>query len=145
MSLDDNKRLVLRTYEELVMGGNFDNLEELVHDDYVDYTQPPGWPTDRAGLQLQVEYFRRAFPDIHVRFEEMIAEGDLVIHRQIMSGTHRGEFFGIAPTGNHVEMAGFHLFRIKDGKLIEHRANNDDIGMLRQLGAIPAEPEQVEV
>ncbi len=145
MSLDDNKRLVRRVYDEMVMGGHFDNLEELIHDDYVDYTQPPGWPMDREGLRLQVEYFRRAFPDIHVQFEEMIAEGDLVIHRQIMSGTQRGEFFGIVPTGNHVEMAGYHMLRIKDGKLIEHRAVNDDLGMLRQLGVIPAEPDQVEV
>jgi predicted ester cyclase len=145
MSTEENKRLVRRAYQEFVMEGNFEHIEELIHDDYVDYTQPPGWPTDRAGLQLQVEYFRTAFPDMHVTFEEMIAEGDLVMHRQVMSGTHRGEFFGIAPTGNHVQMPGFHLFRIKDGKLIEHRATNDDLGMMRQLGAIPAEPDHVEV
>jgi predicted ester cyclase len=144
MSTEENKDLVRRAYQELVMQGNFDNIVDLVHDDYVDFTQPPGWPTDRAGLQFQVEYFRSAFPDIHVRFFEMIAEGDVVIHRQVMSGTHRGEFFGIAPTGNRVEMSGFHLFRIKDAKLIEHHCNNDDLGMLRQLGAIPAEPDRVE-
>ncbi len=145
MSTAEHKRTVLRAYQEMVMSGNFDNISEIVHDDYIDYTQPPGWATDRTGLQFQVEYFRNAFPDIHVEFFEMISEDDVVIHRQIMSGTHQGDFFGIAPTGNHVEMAGYHMFRLKDGKLIEHRAVNDDLGMLRQLGAIPAEPAQVEV
>ncbi len=145
MSLEDNKCLVRRVYEELVMGGHFDKLEELVHEDYVDYTQPPGWPTDRAGLKLQLQYFRAAFPDIRVRIEEMVAEGDLVMYRQLMCGTHKGEFFGIAPTGNHVEMPGLHMLRIRDGKLVEHRATNDDLGMLRQLGVIPAEPGHVEL
>ena len=145
MSTEANKIVVRRAYEELVMSGNFDALEEIVHEDYVDYTQPPGWPTDRAGLEQQVRYFRSAFPDIHVTLEDMTSEGDVVFHRQTMRGTHLGEFFGIAPTGRKVEMTGMHLFRVADGKLIEHRANNDDLGMLRQLGAIPEPAEQAAV
>lgn len=140
MSTQANKDLVRRAYAELVMEGNFAHLEEFCHEDYVDHTQPPGWPTDRAGLQQQVLYFRGAFPDINVTLEDMVAEDDLVTHRQTMRGTHLGEFFGIPPTGRPVEMTGMHLFRVADGKLIEHRANNDDLGMLRQLGAIPAPP-----
>jgi steroid delta-isomerase-like uncharacterized protein len=138
MSTEANKALIRRGYEEMVMGGNFDNLEELFHDDYVDHTQPPGWPTDRDGLRKLVEYFRSAFPDIHVTIEDIVAEGDIVMHRQTMRGTHLGEFFGIPPTGKSVVMTGTHLFRVADGKLIEHHANNDDLGMLRQLGAIPS-------
>lgn len=138
LSIEANKAVVRRAYDELVMAGDFSNLAEIVHEDYMDHTQPPGWATDRAGLQHQIAYFRSAFPNIHVTLEDMIAEGDLVMHRQTMRGTHLGEFFGIPPTGTVVEMTGMHLFRIADGKLIEHRANNDDLGMLRQLGAIPA-------
>lgn len=137
MSPEANKALVRRVYEELIDKGNLDAVEDLFHEKYVDYTQPPDWPTDRAGLRQQVSYFRSAFPDIHVTIEEMIAEGDLVAHRQTMRGTHRGEFFGIEPTGNKVTMTGSHFFRVADGKIIEHRANNDDLGMLRGLGAIP--------
>jgi predicted ester cyclase len=144
MSPEENKALVLRAYDEMVMAGNFDNLEEIVHDDYVDHTQPPGWPMDREGLRRQISYFRSAFPDIHMTFDEMISEGDLVAHRQTMRGTHSGEFFGIQPTGRQVEMKGSHFFRIADGKLIEHHANNDDLGLLRQLGAIPAEQTEEE-
>jgi steroid delta-isomerase-like uncharacterized protein len=141
MSTAANKALVSRGYDELVMSGNFDNIAVLFHEDYVDHTQPPGWPTDRAGLQTLVEYFRSAFPDIHVTIEAIVAEDDLVMHRQTMRGTHLGEFFGIPPTGNRVEMSGMHQWRFADGRIIEHHANNDDLGMLRQLGAIPSPVE----
>ncbi|MGH6944446.1 MAG: ester cyclase [Geminicoccaceae bacterium] len=138
MSTEANKALVRRGYEEMVVGGNFDHLEEWFHDDYVDHTQPPDWPTDREGLRKLLEYFRSAFPDIHVTIEDMVAEGDIVMHRQTMRGTHLGEFFGIPPTGRAVAMTGMHQWRFVDGKIIEHHANNDDLGMLRQLGAIPS-------
>jgi steroid delta-isomerase-like uncharacterized protein len=140
MSTQENKDLVRRAYSEMVMEGNFDHLEEMCHEDYFDHTQPPGWPTDREGLKQQVSYFRSAFPDINVTLEDIIAEGNVVMLRQTMRGTHLGEFFGIPPTGTSVEMDGMHLFRFADGKLVEHRANNDDLGMLRQLGAIPSPP-----
>lgn len=138
MSTTSNKELVRRAYEELVNRGNYDCLEAFCHEEYYDYTQPPGWPTDRAGLHRQLQYFRSAFPDINVTFQDIIAEDDVVMLRQTMRGTHLGEFFGIPPTGKPVAMTGSHLFRIKDGKLVEHHANNDDLGMLRQLGAIPS-------
>ena len=137
MSTSENKALVKRAYTEILMQGNFENFESLIHDDFVDHTQPPGWPTDREGLRQQVLYFRSAFPDIHVTFDDMICEGDTVMHRQTMRGTHLGEFFGIAPTGVKVTHRGCHLWRVKDGKLVEHHATNDDLGMLQQLGAIP--------
>jgi steroid delta-isomerase-like uncharacterized protein len=137
MSLADNKILVQRCFDELINKGNFALLEELVHPDYVDYTLPPGWPTDRAGLRQQIAYFRSAFPDLQVTVEEMVAEGDTVAERQTMRGTHQGEFFGIPPTGRQVTMTGSHFFRVAEGKLLEHRANNDDLGLLQQLGALP--------
>jgi steroid delta-isomerase-like uncharacterized protein len=138
MSTEANKTLVRRLFEEVVVSGKLDSLEELIHEDYVDYTQPPGWPTDRAGLGQLVLYFHSAFPDIHVTIHEIIAEEDLVAERQTFRAFHRGEFFGIPATGRRVEMSGTHFFRIANGKIIEHRANNDDLGMLRQLGVIPS-------
>ena len=142
MSTQSNKDLVRRAYAEMVNQGTYVHLDEFCHEDYVDHTQPPGWPTDRAGLQRQLLYFRTAFPDINVTLDTIIAEDDVVVVRQTMRGTHMGEFFGIPPAGQRVEMAGMHLFRIADGKLIEHCANNDDLGMLRQLGAIPSQAEE---
>jgi steroid delta-isomerase-like uncharacterized protein len=145
MSTQLNKEVVRRAYTELVNEGNYENIEDICHEDYFDHTQPPGWPTDREGLRQQLLYFRTAFPDINVTFEAIIAEDDVVMLRQTMRGTHLGEFFGIPPTGKQVAMTGMHLFRILDGRLVEHQANNDDLGLLRQLGAIPAPVTETSV
>jgi predicted ester cyclase len=74
----------------------------------------------------------------------MIAEGDKVVTRFTMRGTHQGEFMGIAPTGRRVEMTGIDIIRFSDGKMVEHWGNTDDLGMMQQLGVIP-EPGQEEV
>jgi steroid delta-isomerase-like uncharacterized protein len=138
MSTEAHKAMVRRAWEEMMNDGNTENLEAFFHEDYVDHTQPPDWPTDREGLRQLVTYLRVAFPDIHVTLHDMTAEGDLVMHRKTMRATHLGDFHGIAPTGRRVEMTGTHTWRFSAGKIIEHRANNDDLGMLRQLGAIPS-------
>ena len=138
MSTDENKALVRRAYEELVNRGNLAHIEELVHEDYVDHTHAPGWPTDREGLRQQVAYFRSAFPDLHVTLEELIAEGDTVAVRQTMRGTHRGEFFGIPPTGRQVAVTGISLYRVANGKIVEEWWQEDLLGLMQQLGAIPA-------
>jgi predicted ester cyclase len=143
MSINENKALVRRAYDEILENGIYDRIQEIVHDDFVDHTNPPGWPTDREGLLQVAVHFRSAFPDIKVTFDDVVCEGDTVMHRQTMRGTHLGEFFGIPPTGTRVTYAGCHLWRVKDGKLIEHHATNDDLGLLRQLGVIPAEEAAV--
>jgi steroid delta-isomerase-like uncharacterized protein len=144
----ENKALVRRAYDELLEQGIFDNIERLVHEEFVDHTNPPGWATDRKGLQQLCEYFRSAFPDIKVVFDDVVCEGDTVMLRQTMRGTHLGEFFGIPATGKQVTYRGSHLWRILDGRLVEHQATNDDLGMMQQLGVIAAtgaEAEEVPV
>ncbi len=77
-----------------------------------------------------------AFPDVHMDVEDMIAEGDKVVARVSVSGTHQGEFMGIDPTGNRVTITGIDILRIVDGKVVEHWGNFDDLGMLQQLGVM---------
>ena len=89
------------------------------------------------GHNAIVSLFRRVFPDLQWRIEEMVAEGDRVVARTTMSGTQQGEFFGIPPAGRRVTMSGIHMLRVADGKLIEHWGNNDDPGMMQQLGVLP--------
>ena len=81
---------------------------------------------------------RTAFPDIRYTTEEVIGEGDTVVARTTLRGTHTGPFLGLAPTGRRVEQAQIHILRFAGGKAVEHRAVRDDLGLLRQLGAIPA-------
>lgn len=137
MTTEENKRLVRRLYDEVFNQGNLDLIEELCHPDYVDHTLPPGWPADREGARNVIHYFRTAFPDLHFTIEEMVAEDDKVWERGPLSGTHLGEFFGIQPTGKPVVMWGTRCYRLQDGRIIEHHANNDDLGLLTQLGVIP--------
>ena len=81
---------------------------------------------------------RTAFPDLHYDTEELIAEDDKVVARTTMRGTHTGPFLGIPPTGRRFEQQQIHILRFVDGKAVEHRAVRDDLGMLQQLGVIPA-------
>ena len=81
-----------------------------------------------------------AFPDLQMNVEDMIAEGDKVVARVRMSGTHQGEFMGIDPTGNRVEISGIDILRVADGKIVEHWGNFDDLGMMQQLGVIEQPP-----
>ena len=81
--------------------------------------------------------FFSAFPDLHSTIDQLIAEGDIVAGRMTTTGTHRGEFMGIPPTGKRVTFSEIHIVRIADGKAVEHWGNSDDLGMMQQLGVIP--------
>jgi hypothetical protein len=80
---------------------------------------------------------RIAFPDFRFELEDLIAEGDEVAVRLSVSGTHRGEMMGMAPTGKGVTASGIEVFRFQNGKIAEHWAAFDALGMLRQIGVIP--------
>lgn len=82
--------------------------------------------------------FRSGFPDIKMTIEEVVAEGDKVVFRVTVHGTHKGEFKGIAPTGKQVTMTGMQIWRIEGGKIVEGWFNRDDLGLMQQLGVIPS-------
>ncbi len=144
MPTEENKDILRRFFEEVHNGRNLDLVDELVAVDEVHYdvgtTAMPGGPEI---VKQAFAMLNRAFPDHHHSIEEMIAEGDKVVVRITWSGTHEGEFMGIPPTGKSFSMTHTHTFRIADGKIIEHRVNRDDLGMMRQLGVILA-PEPTE-
>jgi steroid delta-isomerase-like uncharacterized protein len=111
--------------------------EEIIHPDFYDHTNPPGMERGIEGHRAVVSLFRSVFPDLTWRIDDLIAEGDKVVARTTMTGTQLGDFFGIPPSGKQVSMNGVHIMRIADGKIIEHWGSNDDLGLMRQLGAIP--------
>ena len=88
-------------------------------------------------------WLRSVFPDYHAELHEILVDGDLVVARLMVSGTHRGDFMGIPPTGDRVTMEAIHIYRFSEGKLAEHWVARDDLGMMRQLGVVPA-PGQSE-
>jgi predicted ester cyclase len=77
-----------------------------------------------------------AFPDNHHAVEEVIVEGDPVVVRSTITGTHEGDFIGISPTGRRIEVTEIHVYRLKGGKIVEHRVGRDDLDPMRQLGVI---------
>jgi steroid delta-isomerase-like uncharacterized protein len=137
MSTEAHKQLVQRTFAQLFNQGELSLADEVVSDDYLSHDAPPQVPRGSAGLRHMVTLLRTAFPDIHYETEELIAEGDVVVARTTMSGTHLGEFFGIAATGRPVRQNQIHILRFANGKVVEHRAVRDDLAMLQQLGVVP--------
>ena len=93
-----------------------------------------------AGFKEYVRTVRRAFPDFQNRIEELIAEGDRVVARLTYTGTHRGELFGIGPTGRRVSYVGVALFRVVDGRIAEGWVLGDVHGLVQQLRSEGAEP-----
>lgn len=136
MSTEANKAVVRRWAEEVLSKGNLTTIDELFAADYVDHTNPPGWPPGSIGHKQIIALYHTAFPDFHYTIEQEIAEGDMVVIRGTYQMMHQGEFFGIAPTGKRATTTGMHLFRLADGKIVEHWCNNDDLGVMRQLGVV---------
>jgi steroid delta-isomerase-like uncharacterized protein len=112
------KSLVRRYYDAFSTGG-LDLLDEVVADDFVDHDPMPGQPPGLVGIKLAVDSFRAAFPDGEMVVDALIAEGDRVVARVTMSGTHRGEYAGMPGTGKAVRAEGIEIFRLADGKLAE--------------------------
>jgi predicted ester cyclase len=99
----------------------------------------PGFPAlDLSGFKQFITMFYSAFPDLTHEIKTMVAEGDLVVRAGIFRGTHKGEFQGLPATGKRIEVAFSAVDRFKDGKLLELNGLMDAMGMMQQLGAIPA-------
>jgi predicted ester cyclase len=109
-----------------------ERVEALFNRKELDRIEDPGY----EGFRLRLQRLHKAFPDLHMEVEEVIAEGDLVAYRAILSGTHEGELMGMAPTNRSFSVQHMHFLRLRDGKASEHWATRDDLGMLRQLGVI---------
>ncbi|MDQ5823153.1 MAG: ester cyclase [Chloroflexota bacterium] len=138
MSLEENKALVRRLIEEDLNLTNLTAANEIIAEDFFDHTNPPGMQHGLDGHKQIVALFSRSFPDLKWTINDMIAEGDKVAIRVSMEATHLGDFFGIPPTGNRVMVEGIHVLRCANGKIAEHWGNNDDMGLMRQLGVVPA-------
>jgi predicted ester cyclase len=141
MSTEQNRALVCRFVEEGIIKADMAIFDELVAEDVLDHYAPPGSPGGREGWKQNRLRFKAAFPDGRWEIADIVADGDLVAVRAPFSGIHQGEFFGIPATGRRVAIGSIHMCRVANGRIVEHWGNSDDLGMLRQLGAIPtAEP-----
>lgn len=142
MSVADNKALVHRLYDEGINRHDAVAAAAFYAHDALNHGRVVG----RAGMQRVFEALFSAFPDFHYSIENESAEGDRVICKARMTGTHRGEptlseafngmLKGVAPTGKRVEVLQYHDFLIRGGAIAAHAAVRDDLGMLIQLGLV---------
>ncbi len=123
---EENKAIARRIFEEIINQGSLARVDELI--------APSAEP---EALKQDVTRNHAAFPEMQITVEDMIAEGDKVVVRWIGHGTHKGEFLGIAPSGNQVTFRGVIIVRIAGGKVVEHWDYNDKLGLMQQLGVIP--------
>jgi len=139
MSAKDLKALVRRFFEQASMGKGvtFAAIDKLFVADYVEHG---GSGEDTRGIKdykQSISEFYSAVPDVHVTINDMVVEGDKVAVRFTLSGTHKGEFMGAAPTGKKVTIEEIGIIRIVGGKFVESWVRYDTLGLMQQLNLIP--------
>ena len=130
-----NISLTRRYIDEVVNQGKFDVIDEIYAEDYVNHTTTSGGEIKgRQGVRDIVEQWRAAFPDVRVSLDDEFAADDRVVTRITVTGTHEGDWRGVAPTGASVDIRIISIFRIEDGQIIERWENADMLGLVQQLG-----------
>ena len=138
MSTEKNKTVVKSKGEELWSKANLPVLGELMAADLCNHYPPPGTAPDLEGFKQIITMHRTAFAGFRVTSNDFLSEGDRVAIRWTWSGTHEGEYMGIAPTGNQVTLKGISIHRFEGGKIVEQWHEMDMLGLMQQLGVVPS-------
>ena len=133
MSIAENK-LIVRKYQEAYNNCDFDALSEIVAADVFTPNIIAGMPSGLQGAIAVHQKTLLGMPDYHTSIEDLIAEGDKVVARVTMTGTHTGNFWGIPPTGRKVNLTAIYIVRIENGKVVEHWGEENGLTLFRQLG-----------
>lgn len=131
---EDNEKAVRDCFENAARG-NFDALDDIVTPDYLLHPDEARGP---EGLKEVVQGYRDALSDLHVRIDQQFSAGDYVATRITITGRHEGELVGTPPTGNEVSFSGLTITRCEGGRIAEEWELVDMMGLLGQIGALPA-------
>jgi steroid delta-isomerase-like uncharacterized protein len=137
MSIQENKAI----FEKLIRlqeSGDLNTVDQVIAPNWVDHN--PSMPPLQGyeGFKQLTLAFRSAFPDMRIEIEDILAEGDKVAARLHLHGTNTGSFQGMPPTGKAIDVTATGIFRAVDGRMTEHWMNFDMLGLLQQLGVVPA-------
>ena len=143
VSAEENRALVGRFVEEVFVRGNADTMEDLVTDDFRSHAWAKdfGIPDGPEGVRQFIAIMESAFSNVDVRVEDVLAEGGKVAVRYVYEADHTGELMGIEATGKRIRLPGIFIARVEEGKLAEYWRQEDHLGLMQQLGAMPA-PEE---
>lgn len=136
MSTEENKALMRRWLEEVANAQKLEAVDEVFAPTFVDHAALPDQPPGSAGIKWFLSIIWAAFPDWHYTIEDLIAEGDKVVARVTVRGTHQGDFLGIPSTGKQATMTEIQIVRVAFGQIVDMWANVDLLGMLQQLGVL---------
>ena len=145
----ENKQLVRRLFNELWNKGNLAVANAIFTSNYLNHDPAtPDFGTGPEGVKQLVTLYRNAFPDLQLTVNQMIETGQLVTTRFASQGTHKGELWGIAPTNKPIKVEGMVIHRISRGHIVEGWVMWDALGLIQQLGVIPAmekvKPQAIE-
>lgn len=133
-----NREIGLRYFNEVWNRGNVTALDQLLAPSYINHTpSTPNPSPGPEGLKPIVLAMRSAFPDLHYEIKDLIATEDKVVMRVVMTGTHRGDLFGLPATGKKVSVEQINIEHLRDGRIVEHWRVTDELTLMRQLGAVP--------
>jgi predicted ester cyclase len=135
---EENKAIMHRFYEEWVHRGNEDVLDEIIAPDCPLYFGGMFMGTGPEAFKQTRAMMYSAFPGFRWTIDEIIAEGDTIAEHLTGRGTHEGEFMGVPPTGNRVEIPAMAMVRIREGKITEMKGMPNMLGLLQQIGGVPA-------
>jgi steroid delta-isomerase-like uncharacterized protein len=134
----DHAAAMGRLYE-LINAGDIDGFGDLLADDFVEHEEMPGLERSKAGVKQLFHMYRAAFPDLRMEVQDLVVEGDKAVARVRATGTHQGELMGMPASGKKVDVQLIDITRFgDDGLALEHWGVFDALGMMQQLGAIPA-------
>jgi steroid delta-isomerase-like uncharacterized protein len=140
---EHNKTIVRRFLSEVLQKKDLEAADELLAPDFV-FNAPflPEPIRGRDAWKEMMSQFFTAFPDYGERLEEIIGEGDKVAGRVVFSGTQNGPILGIPPTGRRVEIEALNIMRVSGGRIVEQWGQPDMLGMMQQLGLVPAPAQE---
>lgn len=135
---EENKALMKRFVTEYQTNHDDAVLYELMSPDFVDHSAPAGLPAGREGVKVLFDAFHEAFEGFSAQIADQVAELDKVVTRKAFHGRHVGDFMGLSATGKDVRINVIDVVRIADGQIVEHWNVVDELGLMRQLGALPS-------
>lgn len=143
MSIEENTATQEKA-AALLNGGDVDGfVDTLFAVDAVDHDPAPGQGPGREGYRMFFQTLTTAFPDAHLEPVANVADDNKIAFAYTLTGTHRGDFNGVAPTGQRIEVRGLQIGRFENGQIVERWGSSDELGILKQIGAAPDTKESV--